>query len=165
MMQCARALKATRTPVAAACLALMLACVASAAAEDAAKVDPARIAAAKELMEVTGVTKQMDGMVAAMGEGFRKGANDARGGPNADKLSDAFDSQMKRLMAHRDAMIDDIAVVYAQRFTVDELKAVIDFYRSPTGQKFIAEMPALMQAGAQIGMKYSQKVLEDAAKK
>ncbi|HWK32325.1 MAG TPA: DUF2059 domain-containing protein, partial [Hyphomicrobium sp.] len=107
-------------------------------------------------------TRQMDGMVTAMGEGFRKGANDARKGTDADKLSDAFDRQMKRLMSYRDAMIEDFAVVYAQRFTVDELKAVTDFYQSPTGQKFIEAMPVLMQAGAQIGMKYSQKIIEGA---
>jgi len=147
---------------AAASVALILLYAGGAMAEEAANVAPARIAAAKELMEVTGVTKQMDGMVAAMGQGFRKGANDARKGPDADQLSDAFDSQMKRLMSYRDAMIEDFAVVYAQRFTVDELKAVTDFYQSPTGKKFIEAMPAMMQAGAQIGMKYSQKVIEGA---
>jgi len=147
---------------AAASLALLLLYAGGAVAEDAAPVDAARIAAAKKLMEVTGVTKQMDGMVAAMGQGFRKGASDARKGPDADKLSDVFDGQLKRLMSYRDAMIDDFAVVYAQRFTVEELEAVTDFYQSPTGQKFIEAMPALMQAGAQIGMKYSQKVIEGA---
>jgi len=147
---------------AAASLAVVLLCAGGAMAEEAGRVgvDPARIAAAKKLMEVTGVTRQMDGMVTAMGEGFRKGANDARKGTDADKLSDAFDRQMKRLMSYRDAMIDDFAVIYAQRFTAEELEAVTDFYQSPTGQKFIEAMPALMQAGAQIGMKYSQKVLE-----
>jgi len=147
---------------AAASLAVALLCAGGAMAEEAGRVDPARIAAAKKLMEVTGVTRQMDGMVTAMGEGFRKGANDARKGTDADKLSDAFDRQMKRLMSYRDAMIDDFAVIYAQRFTAEELEAVTDFYQSPTGQKFIEAMPGLMQAGAQIGMKYSQKVLEGA---
>jgi len=145
---------------AAASLAVALLSAGGAMAEEAGRVDPARIAAAKKLMEVTGVTRQMDGMVTAMGEGFRKGANDARKGTDADKLSDAFDRQMKRLMSYRDAMIDDFAVIYAQRFTAEELEAVTDFYQSPTGQKFIEAMPGLMQAGAQIGMKYSQKVLE-----
>jgi len=145
---------------AAASLAVALLSAGGAMAEEAGRVDPARIAAAKKLMEVTGVTRQMDGMVTAMGEGFRKGANDARKGADADKLSDAFDRQMKRLMSYRDAMIDDFAVIYAQRFTAEELEAVTDFYQSPTGQKFIEAMPGLMQAGAQIGMKYSQKVLE-----
>lgn len=136
-----------------------------AAAQESANVDPARIAAAKALMDATGMTKQMDQMVAVMGDGFRKGAKDAGGGAMADKLGDDFDGHMKRLLSYRDAMLEEFAVVYAQQFTVDELKAVTDFYKSPTGQKFIQASPELMQAGAAIGMKYSQKVLQPASDK
>lgn len=140
---------------------LVALCVAQAAgAEEAVSVDPARVAAAKELMEATGMTKQMDGMIAVMGEGFRKGAKSVGGGAAADKLGDEFDGHMQRLMSYREAMLDEFAVVYAQRFTAEELKAVTDFYKSPTGQKFITASPELMQAGALIGMKYSQKALQ-----
>jgi uncharacterized protein len=132
----------------------------AAVAQDATGVDPARVAAAKELMNETGVTKQMDSMVAVMGEGFRKGARDAGGGAVADQMGDEFDVRMKRLLSYRDAMVEEFAIVYAQRFTVDELKAVTEFYKSPTGQKFIQASPELMQAGAAIGIKYSQKVLQ-----
>jgi hypothetical protein len=125
-----------------------------------AATDPERIAAAKELMEATGVTKQMDSMVAVMGDGFRQGARDAGGGAMADKVSDEFNDHMKRLLSYRDAMLEEFAVIYAERFTADELKSVTAFYKSPTGQKFIAASPELMQAGAAIGIKYSQKVMQ-----
>ncbi|WP_072377153.1 DUF2059 domain-containing protein [Hyphomicrobium sp. NDB2Meth4] len=145
-----------------ACLALVL-IAPLAHAEDAPAPDPARIAAAKELMTVTGMTKQMDGMIAVMGEGFRKGAQDRAGSAAANALGSEFDKHMQRMMSYRDQMLEEFATIYAQRFTVDELQAVIDFYKSPTGQKFIAATPELMQAGAQIGMKYSQKALQGPA--
>jgi len=131
-----------------------------ACAEDAPAADPARVAAAKELMDVTGMTKQMDGMIAVMGQGFRTGARESAGSAAAESIGKEFDQHMQRMMSYRDQMLEEFAVVYAQRFTVDELKAVIDFYKSPTGQKFIAASPELMQAGAQIGIKYSQKALQ-----
>ncbi len=131
-----------------------------AVAQDAPAADPQRLAAAKELMEATGITKQMDGMVAVMGEGFRKGAREASGSAAANKVGDVFDAHMKRLLSYREAMIDEFAVIYAQRFTAEELKTVTDFYKSPTGQKFIAASPELMQAGAAIGIKYSQKAMQ-----
>lgn len=131
-----------------------------AGAQDATNVDPARVAAAKELMEATGVTKQMDGMVAVMGEGFRRGAKDAGGGALANKVGDEFDDHMKRLLSYREAMLEEFAIVYAERFTAEELKSVTEFYKSPIGQKFIAASPELMQAGAAIGIKYSQKALQ-----
>jgi hypothetical protein len=139
---------------------LVIAASMQAAVAQEASVDPARVAAAKELMDATGVTKQMDSMVAVMGEGFRKGARDAGGGDVADKLGDDFDARMKQLLSYRDAMLGEFAVIYAQRFTVEELKAVTEFYKSPTGQKFVQAAPELMQEGAAIGIKYSQKVLQ-----
>ena len=54
-------------------------------------------------------------------------------------------------------------MLYAERFTADELKSIADYYRSPTGSKFIVAMPELIQAGAQIGIKYSGKALADEA--
>ena len=56
-------------------------------------VDPARVAAARDLLEVTGVTKQMDGMVEAMSRGFAKGAG-AENSEMGKKLSTQFDSGM-----------------------------------------------------------------------
>jgi hypothetical protein len=123
-------------------------------------VDPARVAAARELLEVTGVTKQMDGMVEAMSQGFAKGA----GADNSDvgkKLSNQFDSGMKKLLEYKDQMISDFAVLYAQTFTVEEMKTVADFYRSGAGAKFITMTPELMRKGAAIGMKYSEKIADE----
>jgi uncharacterized protein len=133
----------------------------AASAQDAAKVDPARVAAAKELMDVTGVSKQMDGMIAAMAQGFRKGAEDNAGAAAAEAATKQFERFMAKLMSYRQPMLDEFANLYAERFTLDELKSVTDFYKSPTGQKFIQEIPSLMQTGSQIGIKYSQKALQD----
>lgn len=122
--------------------------------------DPARVAAARDLLEVTGVTRQMDGMVEAMSRGFAKGA----GADNSEvgkKLSTQFDSGMKKLLEYKDQMISDFAVLYAQTFTEEEMKTVADFYRSGAGAKFIAKTPELMQKGATIGMKYSAKIADE----
>jgi hypothetical protein len=135
--------------------------VAPAFAEDAQPpVDPARVAAARDLLEVTGVTKQMDGMVEAMSRGFAKGAG-AENSEMGKKLSTQFDSGMKKLLEYKDQMISDFAVLYAQTFTAEEMKTVADFYRSGAGAKFIAKTPELMQKGAAIGMKYSEKIADE----
>ena len=130
-------------------------------AQDAAPApDAARIAAARDLLEVTGVTKQMDGMVEAMAKGFAKGAN-ADTSEAGKKLSDQFDAGMKKFLEYKQQMISDFAVLYAQTFTAEEMKTIADFYRSGTGAKFISMMPDLMQKGAVIGMKYSEKIAKD----
>lgn len=139
----------------------LLSCMAPLAAQEGASADPERIAAARELMDVTGINTQLDGMIKAMGQGFRTGANDAGGAGAAEAMGKEFDRFMARLMTYRDAMLNEFAVLYAERFTVDELKAVTAFYRTQPGQKFIKSSPELMQAGAQIGIKYSRRAMQD----
>ena len=145
-------------------IALFFVCFSSAVlAEDTpatATPDPVRVAAARDLLEVTGVTKQMDGMVEAMSRGFAKGAN-ADSSEAGKKLSAQFDSSMQKLLAYKDQMITDFANLYAETFTAEEMKAVADFYRSGPGAKFIAKTPELMKKGAEIGMKYSAKIADE----
>ena len=136
------------------CLAL----VAPLRAEETKPVaDPARLAAARDLMEVTGVTRQLDGMIDAMSKGFAKGAN-AESSQQGQKLSEEFQATMKKMLSFKAEMMDDFALLYAETFTADEMKQVADFYRSGVGAKFIKLTPALMQKGASIGMKYSERL-------
>jgi uncharacterized protein len=126
----------------------------------AAAKDPARLAAARDLMDVTGVSKQLDGMMDAMKGGFAKGAN-SETSASGKAVSEEFNKNMEKFMAYRNEMMTDIAALYAETFTAEEMKTVADFYRSGTGAKFISMTPTLMQRGATIGMKYSQKVMDE----
>jgi len=131
-------------------------------AQDAAPAAPdaERVAAARDLMEVTGVTKQMDGMVEAMTRGFAKGAKSDTS-EQGRQLTAEFEENMKKFLAYKDEMLNDFAVLYAENFTAEEMKTVADFYRSGAGAKFIAKTPELMQKGATIGIKYSEKMMQD----
>jgi hypothetical protein len=42
-----------------------------------------------------------------------------------------------------DEMLDDMIPVYQRHFTKSEIEALINFYSSPAGQKFLHEMPAV----------------------
>jgi uncharacterized protein len=58
-------------------------------------------------------------------------------------------------------MVDQLATVYANSFTVDELKQIEAFYKQPVGQKLLAKDAALEQAATQIGEDGSRKAAED----
>ena len=144
-----------------ACLFFLFLLIPVAGAEDVKSLaDTVRIAAARDLMDVTGVTKQLDGMMEAMKQGFAKGAK-AENSEAGKKMSEGFDAAITKFMGYKSDMNADFATLYAENFTAEEMKTVADFYRSGTGAKFIAMTPALMQKGSVIGMKYSQKVMED----
>jgi len=56
-----------------------------------------------------------------------------------------------------DSMIAQIADIYAETFTAEEIQMLIEFYETPIGQKLIKETPELAQKGALIGMEAAQK--------
>jgi hypothetical protein len=58
-------------------------------------------------------------------------------------------------------MIDGIATVYANSFSVDELHQLTAFYRQPVGQKFLEKSPAIRQQAVQIGEETGRKAAED----
>lgn len=120
--------------------------------------DPDRMAAARELMDATGVNKQLDDMITIMVQGFSRGAGSSGSGQMA---TNAFEQMMKRFLDYRQPMLDDFATLYADRFTAPEMRQISEFYRSGAGARFISMMPELMRAGGEVGMKYAMKVQAD----
>ncbi|TKF76801.1 DUF2059 domain-containing protein [Vibrio kanaloae] len=56
----------------------------------------------------------------------------------------------------RQRIIDELAILYSQTFSQQEIESIIIFYSTPEGQKFIEKAPALMHAGAQLGMQEAE---------
>jgi hypothetical protein len=155
----------------------------------AQSADPAVAAAARELfdsMNFRGVTAeaftQMSRQMPAM---MRSGAEQAI---RADaKLSDAQRSaklaeldgkiaaateMMNKIFgdpAIVDAMIDEMVPLYARYYTVEDMKAMAAFYRTPTGRKTLTLMPKLMNESMQISQRIvqprMQKAMQDLDKK
>ncbi len=53
-----------------------------------------------------------------------------------------------------------IATVYANTFSVEELRQIEAFYRQPVGQKFLEKSQAILQQSAQIGEDTGRKAAE-----
>jgi hypothetical protein len=59
------------------------------------------------------------------------------------------------------AMVDDVAAVYANNFTVGELHEIEAFYRQPVGQKLLEKTPALTQQSNQVSQDASRRAADD----
>lgn len=124
----------------------------------AAPSDPAKLAAALELMDAIGASNNFDNMLKMLKTHVTAGAGD---GPAAQASTDAFDKLITQFGTYKKQMTDETAALYASKFSVAELKSVTDFYRSGAGARFIAEMPALMEQAANIGQKYAVQMMKD----
>jgi hypothetical protein len=54
-------------------------------------------------------------------------------------------------------LTDRMIPVYQKHFTAQEVAGLLKFYRSPLGQKVIAEMPETMAEGMQIGREWGRE--------
>jgi uncharacterized protein len=131
-------------------LAVVLAAMSS-AAQAQKKPSAAEMATAKELVKLTSATALFNPLIAGVVEqaklvflqqnpGLSKDLNEIAGKIRTD-LSPRFSE-----------LTDEVARLYAQHFTEQELKAILAFYKSPVGQKTLREQPQVIEAS----MKYAQ---------
>jgi uncharacterized protein len=59
------------------------------------------------------------------------------------------------------AMLNDVAAVYANNFTVGEMRELETFYRQPVGQKLLVKSQAITQQSNQAGQDASRRAAED----
>jgi len=62
-----------------------------------------------------------------------------------------------RNLMRTDTMIDQVIPIYAKYFTVEELKALVAFYKSPVGVKNLKMTPTLMTEVMAVTAKYFQE--------
>jgi hypothetical protein len=58
-------------------------------------------------------------------------------------------------------ILNEVAAVYANNFTVSELHEIEAFYRQPVGQKFLGKSQAITQQTLQVSQDASRKAAED----
>ena len=56
-----------------------------------------------------------------------------------------------------ESLKDDVAKAYADEFTIEELKEITAFYKTPTGQKVALCFPALIAKGGALGQQRVQE--------
>jgi hypothetical protein len=119
--------------------------------------EPARLAAAKELMQVAGVAAQFDAVMPVLaqrlGEAFVAVAPD-----KADEIREVFGQIAIKFVDRKGELIDEIAALYADKLTVEEIGAVVGFYKSPIGAKFVALQPEMSRQAMTLGQRWGARI-------
>ncbi len=121
------------------------------------EIDPARLATAKELMEVAGSAKQFDIAVPLITQQLENAFVNLKP-DHAAEIKDVFRLIPERFSQRRQELLDQIAALYAERLTAEELQGIIAFYKSPVGAKFIKLQPELVQQSMALGQAWGRKI-------
>lgn len=129
-------------------------------AQAPAKPSPEHIALARAVLDFTGARNSFDNVIPKLLTDARNTILRTR--PTLQVDLDAAALDVARGLADADEdLINKIAVVYAQKFTEDELRAIATFYQSPAGKKMTEELPSVLNESFGLIQEWSRKLSVD----
>lgn len=128
----------------------------------AAEADDASLAKARELMAVTGSETMLVNSLNAATEAFWPVI--IKQHPNlTPEIQGELRAEMRKATTEEmKLMLDSIADIYAANLTVEEMEAMIGFYRSPAGRSLLAKMPTILRESMKVGVDVGQRIGERA---
>ena len=125
---------------------------------------PDAMAAARELVATLKLTEQYKAQLPVILLGLRPALTQDR--PEIEHDFDAMGPAIADTYTpYYTAMVDAAATVYANNFTVEELRDLEAFYRRPAGQKFLAKSQAISEQVTRVGQDASRKAADDLRKR
>jgi hypothetical protein len=132
----------------------------SVSAAPAQTPSPDAMTAARSLVTTMKLSDQYKALLPGVLLGLRPALTQDR--PEIERDYDAMMPMLvEAFTPYYSAMVDGAATIYANNFTVAELRELEAFYRQPVGQKLLAKSQALAQQSAQVGQDVSRKAAED----
>jgi hypothetical protein len=126
------------------------------------KLDPAKEAAIRHLMDITETSKMGDNLNIALIRQVREFMTRALPPDQLSKFMDTF-SQKYTPKASPAAVTDAMVPIYARNFSMEEIQSLTKFYESPLGQHVVKVMPQVVgesqAAGAQIDQPIAMTIL------
>lgn len=108
--------------------------------------DASHLQAARDLLIASHMDQSYGNMIDQLLDAQTKSS------PQLAKLREPMKEFFNKYMGW-EAMKDDLAKIYADNFTEQELNDITAFYKTPTGSKMSQALPALMAEGAQLGQR------------
>ena len=106
--------------------------------------DVSHRAAAVQLVEVMHLDKLTNDAIDVMMNAQLESNSDLR------PYQDLMRAYLAKYMSW-DAMRDKYLDIYVEAYTEPELKGLVEFYKTPLGQKLLASLPQVMQRAADVG--------------
>jgi hypothetical protein len=136
----------------------------SSSSESGAKVDPAKDAAIRHLMDITETSKLGGNIATYLKTQVHDGVSRAIGPEKVDAFMGTFNQKFGATSSETE-VTDAMVPIYAKAFTMEDIQGLIQFYESPLGQRVVKALPDVVQqsqaTGVQIEQASALKVLRE----
>ena len=120
---------------------------------------PEAMTAARSLVTTLGLSDQYKALLPVILLSLKPVLTQER--PEMERAFDAVLPKMAEVYApYYTAMVDAAAAIYANTFTVDELRDIEAFYSRPAGRKLLEKSQVLAQQSTQVGQETGRKATE-----
>lgn len=119
------------------------------------KVDPAKDAAIRHLMDITETSKLGDNVNAFLTDRIRTIMSHSLSADKLPKFMDSF-SQKFNAASPSSAVTDAMVPIYARAFTMEDIQEMTKFYESAVGQKMVKQLPQVTQESQNTGVQIEQ---------
>lgn len=113
-----------------------------------ASIDPAKRREIERLLELSGTREAMRSQIDTMTKGFA----------NMNMPPEMIKAMKEEFTNGLGEMVNMTIEVYDRNFSMEELKAFVAFYESPTGQTISKKMPTVLRESTEAGMKWGQQM-------
>ena len=76
----------------------------------------------------------------------------------ADEIREVFAQMAVKFVDRKGELIDQIAILYAEKLTLEDLTAIIGFYKSPAGARLIAVQPEIARQSMALGHRWGAQI-------
>jgi uncharacterized protein len=122
------------------------------------KLDPAKEAAIRHLLDITGESKEGENISAGWTSRVHDGMSRAIPPDQLPKFMDTFTTKFNA-SASPNAVTDAMVAIYARHFSLEDIQVITKFYESPIGQRMVKEMPDVSRESQTAGMQMDQKIV------
>lgn len=122
------------------------------------QITPNHLALAREVMLASGIARSFDSIIPAFDQQIRQQA------VTRPELTKDLDEVLKALQPEmelqKQRMVDIAARLYASHLSEAELQDVVTFFRSPSGKRYVASQPEVLDGMVQAMQNWTQDVSE-----
>lgn len=122
-----------------------------------AKPTQEAMAAARAFVEASGAAAQFDQVMPLLSEQMTK-AFVSLAPDRADEIREAMSEVVKRFTESKAELIDEIAGIYADKLSVEDLREITRFYQSGAGRRMIIVLPEVTRRAAAVGQAWGQRI-------
>jgi uncharacterized protein len=127
-----------------------------AAQAPAAKLDAAKDAAIRHLMDITDTSKMGVNIQAYITQQVQDAVGRAMAPDKAQKFMETFSLKFDA-SSPPSAVTDAMVTIYAKNFSMEDIQGLIQFYETPLGKRVVQTMPQVSQQSQQAGVEMDQK--------